>query len=114
MSDYKNFHTGPNDDPFSSDEWRDMERRATAELIPKMESCGTIVQLVPLGQTDVKFAMELGLSIMLDKPIIALVKRGHQVPEKLLKIADEIIVYDDLMGIQEKVYAAVERLDAQS
>jgi hypothetical protein len=46
---------------------------------------------VPKGQTDVKFAVELGFSIMLDKPIIAVVMAGTQVPAKLLKIADEII-----------------------
>lgn len=76
-------------------------------LIPKMQDSEVILQLVPKGPTDVKFALELGLSIMMNKPIIALVHTGTDVPEKLLKIADKVIFYTDLSEIQEDLADAI-------
>lgn len=63
-------------------------------LIPKLEDSGCTVSLMPEGETDVKFAVELGLSIMLEKPIIIVVAPGTKVPLKLAQIADEIVDTD--------------------
>lgn len=51
------------------------------------------VSIVPENamQTDVKFAVELGFMIMMDKPIIAVVRPGTKVPSKLVLVADIII-----------------------
>jgi hypothetical protein len=38
--------------------------------------------------------VELGLSILLDKPIIAVVKPGTRVPNKLVLVADRIVEGD--------------------
>lgn len=61
-----------------------------AHLVPKLRHSAVTVCLVP-DQVDVKFAVELGLSIMLDKPIILLVQPGRPVPPKLALLADEIV-----------------------
>jgi len=45
-------------------------------------------------QTDVKFAVELGLSIMMNKPIIAIVMPGREIPEKLRLVADFVLEAD--------------------
>lgn len=53
-----------------------------------------MVSLVPTEQTDIKFALELGVAIMLDKPIIAVVRPGTRVPAKLVAVADELLEMD--------------------
>ncbi len=67
------------------------------------------VSLVPKGPADMKFAVELGLSIMLDKPFIAVVAPGQEVPAKLRAVADRIVVWEpgqseaDLMAALREV-----------
>jgi hypothetical protein len=63
---------------------------------------------------DVKFAVELGFMVMLDKPIIAVVSPGSKVPLKLAKVADEIVEGD--IGdpdFQERFHAAIDRVTAK-
>lgn len=64
------------------------------DLLPKLKSSAASVTLVPRGATDVKFAVELGLSIMLDKPIIAVVSPGAKVPERLARVVDRFVEGD--------------------
>lgn len=79
------------DDPFESAEWRDYADRVRRELVPMIGDSAYVMSLVPDGETDVKFALELGLSIMMDKRIIAVVRAGVHVPNKLAGVADAII-----------------------
>lgn len=79
---------------FDSKEWREYRDHILNELIPKLEESAVIASLIPEGEPDVKFAVELGFSIMLDKPIIAVVKPGVKVPEKLVLVADHIVEVD--------------------
>jgi hypothetical protein len=59
----------------------------------------------------VKFAVELGFSIMLDKPIIAVVAPGTQVPGKLVAVADEIVEgVPGQPGFEERFHAALARV----
>ena len=69
-------------------------RKMRANLVPMIRDSAVSVSIVPSGEPDVKFSVELGLSIMLDKPIIAVVTPGAKVPSKLVKVADEIIEGD--------------------
>lgn len=63
-------------------------------LLPKLEESAAVVSLVPDGDGDIKFAVETGLAILLDKPIIAMVLPGRQIPAKLAKVADRVIEAD--------------------
>jgi hypothetical protein len=63
-------------------------------LVPMIEQSAVTVSIVPDGTADVKFAVELGLSIMLDKPIILAVTPGRQVPDHLARVADAIVSFD--------------------
>lgn len=87
-------------------EYVNFHREHTAK---QMASSAFVTSIVPSGETDIKFAMELGLSIMLDKPILALVRPGAPVPPKLRKVADQIVEIgmDDLEtpSTQEKMVA---------
>lgn len=72
----------------SFDRWAE---RVVNELVPMIDGSAATIGLVPRGPSDVKFALELGLSIMLDKPIIAVVTPGVKVPERLVRVADRIV-----------------------
>lgn len=69
---------------------------AKEELIPKVASSAVGISLVPSdpAKIDPKFCMELGVMIMLDKPIYAVVTPGSTPPEHLIRVADGIIEAD--------------------
>lgn len=82
------------DDPFDSQEFRDFADRTLTQLLPMVQDSAVTISLVPDGPPDVKFAIELGFCIMLNKPIIAVVTPGTQVPAKLIAVADAIVEGD--------------------
>lgn len=65
------------------------------DMAPKLRASACSISLVPDNEGDVKFWVELGASIMMDKPIIAVVFHGRQVPEKLRLVADEVVVLEE-------------------
>lgn len=98
------------DDPYSSPEFEELARRAIDDLLPNMRDCAATVSLVPKGEGDVKFAIELGFSIMLDKPIIAVITPGQSVPAKLVAVADAIVEGDiGSPDFTERLMTAVRR-----
>ena len=66
-------------------------KRTRSELMPMIQESALIISLVPKGDADMKFAVELGLSVMLDKPIIAVVAPGQIIAGKLRQVADAIV-----------------------
>ncbi|MBO0743602.1 MAG: hypothetical protein J2P43_01190 [Candidatus Dormibacteraeota bacterium] len=75
---------------------RSWGRSVLDELLPTLRDSACTVSIVPdsAGLGDVKFAVELGLSIMLDKPIILAVVPGRELPDRLVRVADEIVEFD--------------------
>ncbi len=71
-------------------------KRVHEELIPKIEGSNIFVSITPMSkeQVDVKFAVELGLAIMLDKPIIGVIRPGTKIPEKLSRVVDRFVELD--------------------
>jgi nucleoside 2-deoxyribosyltransferase len=92
------------------------ERHVRRELIPKIRESAVTVSLVPNGDTDVKFAVELGFSIMLGKPIILIVTPGTRVPDKLVQIADEIVEVADISAPADgaRIAEAIHRIIGDS
>lgn len=94
-------------------EFQAWKRNVQKNLIPKLEASSSVVSIMPSGKPDVKYAVELGLSIMMDKPIILVVSPGTKVPAKLALIADDIIEADwsgSMEPAQKAIMAAIERL----
>jgi hypothetical protein len=60
-------------------------------LVPKLEQSPITISIAPRGPGDIKYAVELGLSILMDKPIILAVMPGTTIPDKLRRVADEIV-----------------------
>ena len=76
----------------SDDVWDDeWEQYIRDELVPRIADSTATLSLVPQGETDIKFAVELGLSIMMDKPLILVVLPGRTVPQRLRRAADAVI-----------------------
>lgn len=104
-----------NDDP----EFKAWAKRVRTELVPMIEDTQMTVSICPTSdKVDVKFAVELGLSIMLDKPIVVAVPPGVAVPERLVRVADEIVeltaMDDETRGrIGEAIKRVGDRLDGR-
>lgn len=82
------------------------------DMVPKLKKSSVSISMVPNGQGDVKFWVELGASICMDKPIIIVQMPGTRIPEKLRGVADEIVVLPEGVnpaGAQE-LAAAIERV----
>ncbi|HEV8639399.1 MAG TPA: hypothetical protein VG370_34760 [Chloroflexota bacterium] len=81
--------------PGVSDEERRYFAHARRVLLPMLRGSHAYLGICP-AEVDVKFALELGLAILLDKPLIFLVLRGRTLPEKLRRVADAVVEMDDL------------------
>ena len=79
-------------------QFKNFVERVHRELVPKIEGSTIFVSITPdrPEKVDVKFAVELGLAIMMDKPIIATFRPGTKIPEKLAKVVDRFIELGDL------------------
>ena len=74
---------------------RELRRHAKRDLYPKMAESAMFLSLYPSdGTPDAKFCLELGMAIMLDKPIIAVTKRGVPVAKHMLRVADKVVELD--------------------
>ncbi|MHA2427579.1 MAG: hypothetical protein ACXADB_06115 [Candidatus Hermodarchaeia archaeon] len=71
-------------------------KRILNEVVPKVEGSDIFVSVTPSSpdKVDVKFAVELGLAIMMDKPIIATMQPGTKIPAKLAAVVDEFVEMD--------------------
>jgi hypothetical protein len=98
------------DEAFAGPEWEAFATRFREDAAPMIEDSALTLSLVP-EDTDVKFSVELGYSIMLNKPIVLLVVPGQRVPEKLVLLADDVVLWDPLAeGYQEQVAARIQDL----
>ena len=83
------------DDPFDSKEFLAYAKRVRVELIPKIRDSALTISIAPSdGQGDVKFATELGFSILLNKPIIVVAEPGTPISPALAKVAYRVIFAD--------------------
>lgn len=69
----------------------DFVKRFREDALPKIEGSYCTLSLVPGDDFDVKFAVELGASIMLDKPIIALCTGKRTCPPGLRRVAHAVV-----------------------
>jgi hypothetical protein len=73
------------------DQWLEFVRHARQSLVPKLRQSAYVMSLLPdRDGVDVKFAVEIGLAMMLDKPMFVVVRPGFHVPERLRRAADEV------------------------
>lgn len=102
--------------PFENDpEWKAWAARIARDVVPMIDGSAVTISFAPgSGKPDIKYAVELGLSIMLDKPIMIVADVGQVLPGKLERIADEIVRVD--RGTPEaivKIADAIQRMQAR-
>lgn len=89
-------------------DWDQFVRGCIEDLVPKMSGSAMVMTLVS-GKPDIKFAVELGMAIMLDKPILALALPGSEVPARLRRAADMVLECDPTTESgQRELTAAIE------
>jgi nucleoside 2-deoxyribosyltransferase len=85
-------------DPFTGAGWDAYAADVRDNLVPRIDDSAIVASLVPDDLVgDVKYAVELGYSIMLDKPIVLIVgdrRTADRLPRKLRLVADRIVVAD--------------------
>lgn len=103
------------DDIWASDEAKEWVKQVLNGMAPKLADSAVVVQLVPTGmrsEGDVKFWVELGASIMMEKPILAVIFGDAPCPPKLRLIADEFVRIPEGTDLDdcEELHAAMKRL----
>ena len=96
------------------DSFEEFEDHVRENLIPKIEGSKIFVSIVPAPQkVDIKFAIELGIAILLDKPIIAAIVPGVKISEKLSRVVDRFVELnmDNSSETANGIREAVESLD---
>jgi nucleoside 2-deoxyribosyltransferase len=99
------------DDPFDDPEWKAYAQHARETLEPMVKDSAVCMSIVPDSTIDPKMAMETGYMIMLDKPIIAIVRPGARLPRKFAMVVDEIVegeITDP--DFQNRLHAAMSRV----
>jgi hypothetical protein len=104
-------------DPFTHPDFLEFAKHVRTEMLPKLSESAITISLAPGVDPDVKYAVELGFSIMLDKPIILVAMPGRTIPAKLRKVADAVIEADVTTDagqtlLQEAIASVSEQLDA--
>jgi hypothetical protein len=76
--------------------WRQFEADVRKNLIPQMRDSANVLMIAPdiSSDFDVRFALQIGASVLLEKPLVLVVDGDRTVPPKLERIADRIIRAD--------------------
>jgi nucleoside 2-deoxyribosyltransferase len=92
-------------------------KRIRAELVPKIEGSDIFCSITPSSpdKVDVKFAVELGLAIMMDKPIVATMEPGTKVPAKLAAVVDKFVEmdFDNISDSSRRLAEAAQELSEE-
>jgi len=81
-------------DPVDKVVWDAFVQQTREDAMKKIDASAFVMSLVPKDEPDVKFCVELGLSVMYDKPLVIVVAPETRIPERLQRLADEVIVCD--------------------
>ena len=104
----------PREDPWDDPTMKEWADDARENLLPKLRKADATISLAPGEDPDIKVAVELGLSILMDKPIISVVLDGRRLPDKLVQVSDAIVhLQSDELGTasgQTKIHAALDRV----
>jgi hypothetical protein len=78
----------------SEKEWEEfVEATRRGGLVEKLGDSHIFMALVP-DEPDIKAAVELGLAILFDKPIVSVVMPGREISGHLRRVSDRIIYAD--------------------
>lgn len=101
-------------DPFEDARARAWADDVAARVVPRMKASAAVATVFT-GGMDIKLAVETGIAVLLDKPLILVVAPGVKIPDKLVRIADRIVEWDadDTQATADRVAAAMAELVAE-
>lgn len=73
-----------------------------ARLVPMLRDSALYLGICPDGEPDAKFCVELGVAIMLDKPLLIVVPPGRRCPPGLDRIAHVVLADCDLARPEDR------------
>ena len=84
--------------PEEQEQWQEWVEHVRVDVLDQMIESAMVISIFPRDprNLDIKYALELGMSIMLEKPIILVVMSGTKLPKKLEALADAVIVTDGI------------------
>jgi hypothetical protein len=81
-------------EPDEREVWDEFVNHFRKEALGKIADSDMFFSICPENDWDVKYAVELGAAIMMDKPIIVMAHPGVELPAKLVAVADEVVHAD--------------------
>ncbi len=89
-------------------EWKRFVTHARKTVKQMQDSAVTLV-IGPdiLNPPDIDFLLQIGASVLMEKPLLVVVPEGRTLPPKLERIADRVIVADYKDG--ERIQEAIKR-----
>ena len=98
--------------PEEREDWDRIVEHFRRDALEKMTDSAFVASVVPSeDKFDVKFAMETGAAVLLDKPIMAIVLPGVELPGKLARVADEVVRADlDTEEGKKEIHEALSRM----
>lgn len=93
--------TGWNGD-IPEEEWQRFENEVREQVVDKMAHSALVTTLNPGDRgPDVKLAVEVGMTILLDKPMLVIARDGDDVPEMLARVAHAVIRHSGDLDTEE-------------
>jgi hypothetical protein len=97
-------------DPEQRKQWNRFVAYQREHVLKQMVESAVVMSIVP-EEPDIKIAVELGMAIYLNKPIVLLALPGIPIPPKLERVADKIVSCDiDTEEGQEKLMEAIREM----
>ena len=91
--------------------WDAFVAQVREHTVKQIEGSAAVMQIAPGDEPDIKVAVELGLSILMDKPLIIVALPGRPINDRLARIADEIVYADiDTENGKRDLIAALDRM----
>lgn len=75
------------------EQWERFVAYQREHVLTAMVESAVVMSIVP-EEPDIKIAVELGMAIYLNKPIVLLSLSGRPIPPKLERVADRVVTCD--------------------
>lgn len=94
--------------------WRQFVQHTREDTVKKMDDSAFVMTLIAGEQSvDIKLAVEIGLAVLMDKPLMVVIHPDAPMNEHLRRVADRIVVCDiDTEEGQEVLLSHIEAFRA--
>lgn len=99
-----------NDDLENSEEFKQWKKHQEENVFPNIQDSSIFVSIVPTDRIDAKAAVEIGAAVLLDKPIIGLIRPGTKISEKFARVVDRFVEFDPESQDFSAIRTAVEEM----